>query len=263
MPPFFDQVEGFENVSPALQWAIFVVAALIVIVAICSVAVSIYLSIRYFVYNRKQNSAGLTGAEVARRILDQNGLEKIKVSTWGSMIFGNSYSHYFHKVRIRRLTQKKTSITSMAIGAQKSALAILDKEDDPDMKRRIVLTPLIYLGPLALIPIALIGIVVDILFFNFTGVVSFISVSVGLLLYVVSFILSIMVLKTEIKAQARCLEILKAQDMANDEEIEMMKKLFKLYNIQYVNDIIMQVLEMIMRILQLMANSQRGTSTND
>jgi Zn-dependent membrane protease YugP len=131
------------------------------------------------------------------------------------------------------------------------------------MKRRIVLTPLIYLGPLALIPIALIGIVVDILFFNFTGVVSFISVSVGLLLYVVSFLLSIMVLKTEIKAQARCLEILKAQDMANDEEIEMMKKLFKLYNIQYVNDIIMQVLEMIMRILQLMANSQRGTSAND
>ena len=105
MPPFFDQVEGFENVSPALQWAIFVVAVLIVIVAICSVAVSIYLSIRYFFYNRKQNSAGLTGAEVARRILDQNGLERIKVSTWGSMIFGNSYSHYFHTVRIRRLTQ--------------------------------------------------------------------------------------------------------------------------------------------------------------
>jgi len=263
MPPFFDQIEGFKNVSPALQWAIFVVAVLIVIVAIFSVCVSIYLAIRYFTYNRKQNSAGLTGAEVARKILDKHGLQNIKVSTWGSMLFGNSYSHYFHKVRIRRLTQKKTSITSLAIGAQKSALAILDKEGDPDMKRRVILTPFIYFGPFALIPTVLIGVIIDIILFNFTGVVTMIAVSLGIALYVISFILSIMVLKTEVKAQNRCLEILKEEGMVNNEEVGMMKELFKPYNIQYVNDIIMQLLEMILRILQLLAKVQSNSASSN
>ena len=59
--------------------------------------------------------------------------EHIKVSKNGSILFGNSYSHFFKKVRLRRLTWKKDSITSLSIAVQKASLAILDKEGDPDM----------------------------------------------------------------------------------------------------------------------------------
>ena len=157
MPPLMDQFEGFENVSPAILWAMFIVMCLIVVVAIVAIFVSIYLAIKYVVYNRRMNSKGITGNEAAREILDNHDLKHIKVSTFGSFLFGNSYSHYFKKVRIRRLTNKKPSITSLAIGAEKASLAILDKEGDPDMKTRIALTPLIYFGPIAFIPLVVIG----------------------------------------------------------------------------------------------------------
>ena len=70
------------------------------------------------------------------------------------------------------------------------------------------------------------------------------------------------VLKTEIKAQKKAYEVLKNNDMATDEELKMLKKLFKLYNIEYVNDMIVALLELIYRILQLVAALQNNSSNN-
>ncbi len=261
--PLFENLEEFKNVSPAVQWAIFIVGALIALVALVSTFVSIWLMIRYFKFNRKQNKIGKSGKEIARDILDKNGLQHIKVSVWGSMIFGNSYSHYFKKVRLRRLTQNKKSVTSLAMASQKSALAIMDKEGDKDMKARVRLTPLMYFGPFAFIPLVLIGIALDFIVFNLTGVATIISAGVGLLLYVISFVLSIKVLKTEVKAQQLAMSILKKDNMATDEEIEMLKELYKLYNIEYVNDIIIAFLQMIYRVLMIIAKIQQTSSNKD
>lgn len=260
--PVFDNIEEFNGVSVALQWAMFIVAALIVLLAIVSVFVSIWLFFRYVKFNRRKNSAGITGSEAARRILDDNGCENIKVSVVGSVLFGNSYSHYFKKIRLRRLIDKKKSITSLSMGAQKSALAILDKEGDPDMKQRVALIPVTYFGPIAFIPIVLVGVLLDIFIFGFTGVATVIAAVLGLLYYIAAFILSLKVLKTEIKAQNRSIELLKSYGMATEEELEMMRELFKLYNIQYVNDMIMAFLEVILRILSIIAKIQGSSSSS-
>lgn len=260
--PLFEGVKQFENVSPALQWAIFIVAALIIVVGLFSLIISIWLSIKYIVYNRTMNKAGINGKDAARRILDKHGLEKIKISVVGSILFGNSYSHFFKKIRLRRLTVKKNSISSLAMGAQKSALAILDKEGDKDMKTRIVLTPITFFGPFMFIPIIIIGFILDVIFFNFTGVVTIISAAIGIGFFVLSFILSLMVLKTEVKAQARALKILEEENLATKEEREMMKSLFKLYNIEYVNDLILEFLEIILRVLLIVANVQNSSSSS-
>ena len=261
--PFFDEIEEFKNVSPALQWAMFVVAVLIAIVALVGICISIWLAIKYITYNRRKNSANLTGQDAARKILDANDLQHIKVSTFGSVLFGNSYSHYFKKVRIRRLTTKKTSITSLAIGAEKASLAVLDKEKDPDMMTRVRLTPLIYFGPIAFIPILAIGVLIDLIVFQFSGLVTIIAAALGLVFYTISFVLSIKVLKTEVKAQKKALEIMEQQGMATGEELEMMKELYKIYNIQYVNDIIMEFLQMVLKALELVSKSQSNFSSNN
>lgn len=260
--PLFDDVEGFNNVSPALQWAMFIVICLILIVAVVSVVVAIYLAIKYVRFNRRMNSKGITGADAAREILDKNGLQNIRVSVFGSFIFGNSYSHYFKKVRIRRRTTKKPSITSLAIGAQKASLAVLDKEGDKDMRTRVILTPIMYFGPLAFIPLVVIGVLIDIIVFNFTGVVTLIFAGLGLLFYVLSFVLSLMVLKTEVKAQKKAIEIMRNDGMANEEELGMMQDLYRLYNIQYVNDLIMEFLQMILKMLEFAARIQSSSSSN-
>ena len=253
--PLFDGIEEFKNVSPALQWAIFIVGVLIAIVAVISICVSMWLMVKYLKFNRKKNSINMTGHDVARKLLDKNDLKHIKVSTWGSLLFGNSYSHYFHKVRLRRLIQSKSSVTSLAMAAEKTALAVMDKEGDKDMKTRVRLTPLIYFGPLAF------SVIIDLIIFNLTGVVTTIFAGLGLVIYLISFILAIKVLKTERKAQDKAIKMLKAENMATDEEASMMKELFKIYNIQYVNDIVMAFLEMIMRVLNFIASIQNGKAS--
>ena len=263
MGEFFSDFFG-DGIS-ALDIAILVVGALIVVMAIVSLITSIYLMIKYVKFNRIKNSRGLTGVDAARKILDNNGLNDIKVSVTGSFIFGNSYSQYFKKVRLRRLTKNKQSITALGMGSQKACLAVLDKEGDPDMKKRIVLTPIIFFGPVAFIPLVLIGVILDFLLFSSLGIMTVVFSLIGLLFYVLAFVMSVMTLKTEIKAQKKACEILIRDELATQEEVDMLKELFHLYNIQYINDMIIAMLELIMRILMLIQkfSGEKSNSSND
>lgn len=254
---------ALTNVSDSIIFAMIFVVGLLIIVSIFAFVVSIYLAISYVKYNRKENSLGQTGKEVARNILDKNDLQNIKVSATGSVLFGNSYSHYFKKIRLRRLTWKKKSVASLSMAAQKSALAIMDKEKDPDMIKRIRLTPLIYFGPLAFVPLIIIGLLIDVLLLKSNnGTFTILFTILGLVLYIIAFVMSILVLKTEKKAQMKAIEMMKKDNLATEEEIEMCSKLFKLYNIEYINDMIIALLELIYRVLQLIAYAQNGSSSN-
>ena len=254
---------NLSNVSDGLILLMGIVLILILIVSIFSLGVQAVLAFKYHKYNKKQNSLDMTGEDIARKILDDNDLQHIKVKSSGSILFGNSYSHYFKKVRLRRLTWKKKSVSSLAMASQKSCLAILDKEDDPDMKTRIKLTPLIYFGPIAFIPLVIIGILLDfIIIKGQSPVCTIVCTVIGLLFYIASFVMSIKVLKTEKKAQDKAYELLKENNMATDDKLAMLKELFKLYNIQYINDMVISLLELIYRVLQVVALSQQNSSTS-
>ncbi|MGN0824576.1 MAG: zinc metallopeptidase [Candidatus Coproplasma sp.] len=254
---------AFDGVSAPIIIAMSIVAGLLIIASIFAFGISIYLAVKYVIYNKKKNSCGKSGQEVARDILDRNGLERIKVSSTGSILFGNSYSHYFKKVRLRRLTWKKNSVTSLAMAAQKSALAVLDKEGDKDMKTRIRLTPIIYFGPVMFVPLVVIGALLDILVFTSgNGICTFVLTCIATAIYLLSFVMSILVLKTEKKAQKRALALLKADGLATKEELEDCKKLFRLYNIEYVNDMVIALLELIYRVLQIVAYAQNSSSSS-
>ena len=241
--------------------ALGIVALMIAIVGIYAMIVSVWLMVKYVSFNRRNNSLGLTGQEIARKILDDHGLYHIAVKATGSLLFGNSYSHYFKKVRLRRFTRHERSLTSLGMGAQKASLAILDHEGDPDMKKRIRLYPLITFGPFAFIPLIAIGALLDYFVFNQTGVITLILGGVGFLFYVYSIVLSVLTLKTEKKAQERAYQILEEQNLATSEELSSLKELFHLYNVQYINDIILASLELLYVILEILAAVQGNSSS--
>ena len=234
-----------------LEISLIVVGILIALVGIVSGITSVWLMIEYFRFNRRENSLGLTGIQVARKILDDNGLEHIQVKRTGSLLFGNSYSHYFKKVRLRGMIRHETSLTSMGMGAQKAALAILDKEGDADMKKRIRLVPLVTFGPFAFIPLIVIGGLLDYFIFSGSGICTLALGAIGLLFYIYSIVLSVLTLKTEKKAQDRAYDILKQDFRITDDELSSLKELFRLYNIQYVNDIILSSLELLYTALEI------------
>lgn len=242
--------------------ALAIVGILIAIVGAYSMVVSVWLMVKYVKFNRQPNSAGLTGQEAARKILDANGLNHIGVKVTGSLLFGNSYSHYFKKVRLRRFTRHERSLTSLGMGAQKASLAILDKEGDKDMKKRIRLYPLITFGPFAFIPLLTIGALLDYFLFNQTGHATIIFCGIALLFYIYSIVLSVVSLKTEKKAQEKAYSILKQENLATDNELSQLKELFHLYNVQYVNDIIVASLELLYFVIKILAILQNDSSSS-
>ena len=245
----------------ALEIALIVVGVLIAIVGIGAGVTSIWLVVKYYRFNRKENSLGLTGMQIARRILDDNGLGHISVKRTGSLLFGNSYSHYFKKVRLRGFIRHETSLTSIGMGAQKAALAILDKEGDPDMRKRIRIVPLITFGPFAFIPMLFVGVLLDMFVFSGSGVCTLVLGAIGLLFYVYAVVLSVLTLKTEKKAQERAYDILEKDYHITSEELSALKELFHLYNVQYINDIIISSLELLYTLLEI-AVAVKGNSDN-
>ena len=244
-----------------LEIALMIVGVLIAIVGLASGVVSAWLMVKYYRFNRRANSIGITGTEIARRILDDNGLSHIAVKRTGSLLFGNSYSHYFKKVRLRSFIRHEESLTSIGMGAQKAALAILDKEGDPDMQKRIRLLPLVTFGPFAFIPLILVGALLDYFVFGGSGVCTMVLGALGLLFYVYSVVLSVLTLKTEKKAQSRAYDILREDYRVTEEELADLQELFRLYNIQYINDIILSSLELLYTALEI-AIAIKGDSKN-
>lgn len=244
-----------------LEIALMIVGALIAVVGFASGITSLWLLYKYFRFNRTENSLGLTGVEIARKILDINGLQHIEVKKTGSLFFGNSYSHYFKKVRLRSFIRHQESITSMGMGAQKAALAILDKEGDKDMKKRIRLVPFVTFGPFAFIPLITIGVLIDYFMFSGNGICTIVLGCLGFLFYAYSIVLSFLTLKTEKKAQNRAYDILKQDFNVTDDELASLKELFHLYNVQYINDIILSFLELLYTALEI-AIALKGESSD-
>lgn len=238
-----------DGASGALALAVIAVAVLIAAVTLLSAIVGLVLAVSYVKYNRRPNSAGITGAEAARQVLDANGLADIKVKTVGSVLFGNSYSHIFKTVRLRRLTRNKRSLSALAMGVQKSCLAILDKEGDPAMRRRVRLVPLMTVGPLAFLPLVLAGALFDFLLLKTGGVVFCVVTALAFVFYLLAVVASVLTLRTEKRAQERAYAVCRESGLATEEELAAMRRLFRLYNIQYVNDIVLSALELLYRVL--------------
>ena len=234
-----------------LESALAIVGGLIAAVGLFAGGVSLWLIYKYYHFNRRENSLGLTGTELARKILDDHDLRDIEVKHSGSLLFGNSYSHYFKKVRLRSFIRHQHSLTSIGMGAQKAALAILDKEGDPDMEKRIRMTPLVTFGPFAFIPLLLIGAALDFFILHTGGLISLAFGGIALLFYVFSIVFSVLMLKTERKAQERAYAILSDQYNLPAEELDGLRELFLLYNIQYINDIVLSSLELLYKILEI------------
>ena len=252
---------NFElTMGTGLEIALAIVGLLIFVIGLISLIISVWLAVKYCKFNRKENSVHMTGEQVARKVLDDNGLENIKVAVTGSLLFGNSYSHYFKKVRLRRMTRHQTSVVALGMGTQKACLAVLDKENDPDMKKQVRLYPMITFGPLAFIPLILVGAALDYFVFNQNGVCTYVLGSLGLLFYVYAVVLSVLTLRTEKKAQERAYIYLQEKQMATAEELEDLKELFRLYNIQYINDIILACLELLYTVLQIAIELNKESS---
>ncbi len=108
----------------------------IIVVLVAQIAVSS----AYARYKRVKNSKGLTGFDVAKEILESNGMSDVYVTETQ----GNLSDHYDPRRKVVRLSSDiyhGTSIASVSVAAHEVGHAIQDKEGYLFMKIRSALIP--------------------------------------------------------------------------------------------------------------------------
>lgn len=100
------------------------------------------ISICYSIYKKKENSRKITGAEVAREILEKNGLNDIYVTATN----GNLSDHYDPKRKVVKLSKdiyEGTTIASLSVAAHEVGHALQDKDGYLFMRVRSALVPVV------------------------------------------------------------------------------------------------------------------------
>ena len=99
----------------------------------------------YQKYSKVRNTAGLTGAQAARRVLDTNGLYDVQIEQVG----GELSDHYDPRKRVLRLSQAVygvPSIASVGIAAHEAGHAIQHAKAYAPLQVRTAIVPVVNIG---------------------------------------------------------------------------------------------------------------------
>lgn len=202
------------------------------------------VSSRYGKYKKVPNEIGMTGENVARNILDENGLQDIAIVP----VKGNLTDNYNPKTRTVNLSEDifyGSTIASMAIAAHECGHAIQHKEGYSFMKLRSSLVPVVN----AASTLAYISIFAGFLF-GYVGMLE-----IGIVVQFITLLFELVTLPVEFNASSRALAQLEGFNLFRETEVKGSKKMLSAAAMTYVAALMTTLLN-ILRLL-LMLNRRR------
>lgn len=211
---------------------------LLIIGFIISLAAQIYVNVSYRKYKNIENSKGLTGFDVARKILDENGLKDIYVTE----VRGNLTDHYDPVRKVVRLSTDifhGKTIASSSVAAHEVGHAIQDKEGYSFMRFRSMMFPLVrfssYGGYIAILVGAIFELM-DLIWF-------------GIGLEIVILLFQIVTLPVEFNASSRAKDELAKYNLLNNNEINSSDKMLRAAAYTYVASVLTTILQILRLIV--------------
>jgi Zn-dependent membrane protease YugP len=192
----------------------------------------------YKKYSKVGSSSGMTGAQVARKILDDNGLYDVRVEETA----GHLTDHYDPRSKTVRLSSENyhgSSIAGAAIAAHEVGHAMQDAEEYAFLRFRHALVPVASLGSNFSWILILIG-----LFAQLSGLFL-----LGIIFMAAAVLFQIVTLPVEFNASSRAMDqVISLGVIRNDEERET-KKVLDAAALTYVASALVAVLELVRLIL--------------
>jgi uncharacterized protein len=176
---------------------------------------------RYLQVNTRR---GYTGVEVARSLLDQNGLNNIPIE----LARGHLGDHYDPRKRVLRLSTdvyQGSSIASVSVAAHEVGHAIQHAHGYFPLTFRNLIFPLANFGSSA----AWIFIIAGLLIPNLIGLLD-----IGILLFGLAVLFQVITLPVEFNASSRALRLLEETGYIMEEEKTGVKKVLKAAALTYV-----------------------------
>lgn len=198
----------------------------------------------YSKYSKKPTSSQMTGAEVARKILDENGLYHVNIE----QTKGTLTDHYDPRSKVVRLSPDiyhGRSMASSAVAAHEVGHAIQDQEDYAFLRFRSALVPAANLGSNLAFVLIVIG-----LFLRSAG-----WFLLGILFFSAAVLFQLVTLPVEFDASNRAMTQLISTGIIRNEEERETKKVLDAAALTYVAAALVAVLELL-RFILLFLNSR-------
>lgn len=211
---------------------------LFLIVIIVPLVADIFVRINYGVYSKKINSCGLNGGDVARKILEKNGLSDIYV------VETNGYltDHYDPNRKVIRLSHnvyQSDSVASIAIAAHECGHALQDKEGYFFLRLRSFIYPIVNIATSISYYIILVGFLFEALNLVYIGIA---LTALGLLFQIIT-------LPVEFNASKRAGKEIDTLKLANKEEKSGVKKVLVSAALTYVAGVLASAIQILRLIL--------------
>lgn len=194
----------------------------------------------YSKYLRVDSNTGLTGRDVARRILDRNGLNNVEINRINGKLTDN-FNPETNALYLSDDVYNRRSVASLAIAAHEVGHAIQHASGYTPIKIRAALVPAANIGSQTSMFLIMLG-----LFFS-----SF-FLKVGIALFAITVLFQIVTLPVEFDASRRAQKEL-AQGILNTEDLKGSKKVLEAAALTYIASTIVAIGQ----LLRLLALSRR------
>ena len=208
------------------------------LILIIPVSAQLYVKGRYNKYKEIKSENNLSGFEVARRILDKNGLEKIHIVETS----GNLSDHYDPRRKVIRLSHEVfhgESVSATAIAAHEVGHAIQDKTGYLFMKIRSIIFPIVSLGTNLSYIIIFIGALTEMLNLIYLGIA---LVGLGLVFQLIT-------LPVEYDASARAKKELDSLGLTSNNDAKGVEAVLSAAAMTYVAGVLASFLNMLRLLL--------------
>ena len=211
---------------------------LYILILIIPIIAQLRVTSAYNKYKRIENSNGLSGFEVARKILDANGLDDIYVVETN----GNLTDHYDPSRKVIKLSKDifhGTTIAASSVAAHECGHAIQDKESYTFMRIRSFLVPIVNLVSTFSWIVIVIGL--------FTEMFNIFVFGIGLISLTLVF--QLVTLPVEFDASKRAKEELVKLNLIGNSESDGVKNMLGAAAMTYVASVLTSVLEIVRLLL--------------
>lgn len=196
----------------------------------------------YSKFSKVYSRRGITAAEVARSILDRNGLQNVAVGRVG----GKLTDHYNPKTNVVNLsdaTYASTSVAAIGVAAHEVGHAIQHARGYVPIRIRNAIVPVVNVASQAAIPLFVIGLIFQ----------SGLMMDIGIWFFTAAVAFQLITLPVEFNASGRAIAILEGNYILEDEEVRGAKKVLRAAAMTYVAAAAMAVAQLL-RLLMARGN---------
>jgi Zn-dependent membrane protease YugP len=189
-------------------------------------------------YSRIRASVGLTGSQLAMRLLEIAGIYNVRVEAMP----GHLTDHYDPRNKVVRLsssTYASQSVAALGVVAHEIGHAIQDAQRHPLLVFRTILAPVASLGSSLAWILFIMGII-----FALPGLWQF-----GIVLFSLAVLFSLVTLPVEYDASRKALKLLRENLLMDEEELKGVKKVLSAAALTYVAATATAVLQLLRMLL--------------